>query len=438
MSIKLSDLQNIDWQRIGTWPMSVKATAIVLISALVLGGGFYTFSQDQIAKYSQTNSCYLPLLKDSAYYQKGSRVGYDWTELFNDSIDSTSPYTNRYLVGDFMVLDENLESRGIVEKNPDLSSLIDFKKYDAQLLELMNDAEQSTEDLDILHSYIRDKYAKDSTELVNFYEKVWRYKTPPFARKFSRLGSNVYASGQRVCLCEAREDTLLMIAQFATSSKRLEPLVRTDENGQVLWVKYVQGLPINRRRAYYANEYRITSKNWESSRRYEQVDILHDKKLGGGNSQVTRYQDKSELPNFLLMKPTNDYPKAMTQNGIHEVALSELSRGMLGTANSIGCIRLSDFGSKFSRWWVPQNARFFVLYKDDRYHKKLSLESVKDEMPFKNETEGNLFRKWLHEYKPLRAKQMHIDLEGSYDNGFILDAYNLYGQEYEKSREEQR
>jgi hypothetical protein len=31
---------------------------------------------------------------------------------------------------------------------------------------------------------------------------------------------------------------------------------------------------------------------------------------------------------------------------------------------------------------------------------------------------------------------MDIDIEGSYDNGFILDAYNLYGQEYEKSKRE--
>ena len=161
---------------------------------------------------------------------------------------------------------------------------------------------------------------------------------------------------------------------------------------------------------------------------------MHDKKLGGGNKRVTYYQGRAQLPNFLLMEPTQDYPKAMHQNGIHEVALRELSRGMLGTANSIGCIRLSDFGSKFTRWWVPQDAHFFVLYTKDRYHKKLSLESIKDQLPFKNEKEGNLFREWLHENKPLKAKQMDIDIEGSYDNGFILDAYNLYGQQYEKDR----
>jgi hypothetical protein len=161
---------------------------------------------------------------------------------------------------------------------------------------------------------------------------------------------------------------------------------------------------------------------------------MHDKKVGGGNQRVTYYQGRAQLPNFLLMEPTKDYPRAMRLNGIHEVALRELSRGMLGTANSIGCIRLSDFGSKFTRWWVPQDARFFVLYTNDRYHKELSLESIEGQLPFKNEKEGNLFREWLHENKPLKAEQLDIDIEGSYDNGFILDAYNLYGAEYEKKR----
>ena len=393
-------------------------------------------SQELIAIYSQTNSCYLPLLKNPALHYSGSKVGFEWSELFNNSLAKESQFKNRYLVGDFMALNEALESRGIEEKNPELSDLIDFKKYDTKLLGLFDIAERSASDAEFLYSYIRNKYAADSAELINFYRKVWHYKTPPFVRKFSRMGNNVYATGQRVCLCEAHEDTLLLIAQYATSSKRLEPNVKKDSTGKVVSVSHFEYLPIGKRRRYYASEYRITSKNWESDRMYEAADMLHDKKVGGGNNRVTYYQGRAQLPNFLLMEPTQDYPKAMHQNGIHEVALRELSRGMLGTANSIGCIRLSDFGSKFTRWWVPQDARFFVLYTKDRYHKKISLESIKDQLPFKNEKEGNLFREWLHENKPLKAKQLDIDIDGSYDNGFILDAYNLYGEEYENQRNE--
>ena len=397
---------------------------------------FDTISQDLIERFSKINSCYLPLLKDPALYPKGSKVGFEWSELFNNSLIKESQYKNRYLVGDFMALNEKLESRGIKEINPNLHDLIDFNGYDEELFELFDTAEQSANDVDKLYSFIRDKYTDDSTELINFYKKVWVFKTPPFVRKFSRMRGNVYATGQRVCLCEAHVDTLILIAQYATSSKRLEPRVKRDSIGEVVSISHIEYLPIGRRRRYYASQYRITSKNWEGDRKYEGADIEHDKKLGGGNKRVTYYKGRAQLPNFLLMEPTDDYPSAMRQNGIHEVALRELSRGMLGTANSIGCIRLSDFGSKFTRWWVPQDARFFVLYKDNRYHKKISLEDIKANLPFKSEREGNLFRKWLYENKPLKSKQMDIDIEGSYDNGFILDAYNLYGQEYEESKRE--
>ena len=43
-------------------------------------------------------------------------------------------------------------------------------------------------------------------------------------------------------------------------------------------------------------------------------------------------------------------------------------------------------------------------------------------------------RLWLNKNKPLKAKQMDLDIEGSFDNGFILDAYNLFGAEYERHK----
>ena len=395
---------------------------------------FDSLDQELIRLYSKKNSCYLPLLKDPKLYPLGGKVGFEWGDLFNDLLAKKSPYNNRYLVGDFMSLDENLNTRGIEEKNADLKNLIDFKKYDDKLFNLFNLGEKSSNDVEMLYSYIRIHYPEDSSKLFNFYNKVWKFKTPPFIRKFSRMRNNVYASGQRVCLCEAHEDTLLLIAQYATSSKRLEPISKKDSSGKVKSISYNEYLPIGKRRHYYASQYRITSKNWERDRKYEKADLLHDNDLGGGNNRVTYYKGRSELPNFLLMNPSEDYPKAMTSNGIHEVALRQLSRGMLGTANSIGCVRLSDFGSKFTRWWVPKNAKFFILYYEDRYHKKISLESIKNELPFKNKEEGDLFRLWLNKNKPLKAKQMDLDLEGSFDNGFILDAYSLFGDEYEKHK----
>ena len=391
-------------------------------------------SQDVILKYSKINSCYLPLLKDSSFYNPKYKVGFDWSDLFNDYLSVNSEYKNRYLVGDFMTLNENLESRGIKEKNPNLSKLIDFKDYDKKLFQLLDDAEKSENDKKTLFRYIRKNYSNDTMALYNFYKKVWQFKTPPYQRKFSIMRNKVYASGQRVCLCEAYRDTLLLVAQYATSSKRLTPVTKRDSSGNIISTTHSQYLPIEERRSYYASMYRITSKNWETDREYENADRVHDNNVGGGNQRVTFYKGSAQLPNFLLMDPSEEYPKAMRSNGIHEVALRELSRGMLGTANSIGCVRLSDFGSKFTRWWVPQSAKFFVLYKENRYHKELSKEDIKEELPFKDEKEGNLFREWLHNEKPLKAKQLDVDIDGSFDNGFILDAYNLYGEEYEKQK----
>lgn len=388
-------------------------------------------SQEQIKSYAAINSCYLPLLNDSALYPDFTRSHFNYDELMNDSLDFDNRYRNRYLVGDFMTLDENHNNRGIIEKNPKLDELFDFEKYDSTLYLLFDQAERTPEDFIELQNHIRQNYASDSSVLFNFYNKIWQYKTPPLNRKYSYLNGKYFSSGQRICLCEAYKDTLLLIAQFAVSSKRLYPSETKDSLGKVVSTQYLQSLPTGNVRHYYGAEYRITSKNWETKRKYEELDRIHDELVGGGNNRVTFYKTGAQLPNFMLMTPSKKYPRAVKQNGIHEVALSGLSRGMLGTANSIGCIRVSNFASKFIRWWSPQNVRFFVLYDEKRYFKELPNEFVKETLPFKSELEGNKFREWLNTHKPIKAKQLNIDLKGKHDNGFILDAYNLYGAEYE-------
>ena len=388
-------------------------------------------TQEQIRSYAKINSCYLPLLNDSTLYPDNKRSFFSWNELLNDSLAKDNPYRNRYLVGDFMALDENLQNLGIEEINPDLSKLLDFEKYNQELFTLMDAAVDSKDNETALFAYIKKNYPEDSEVLTNFYSKIWKFKTPALNKKFAVINNKAFALGQKLCLCEAKQDTLLLISRFSTSAKSLIPSEKKDETGKVLSTSYVRSLPIGKTRSYYGAQYLITSKNWETARKYENLDKFHDEKLGGGNNRVTFFKTGAQLPNFLLMTPGKDYPKAMRQNGIHEVALSGLSMGMLGSANSIGCIRVTDFGSKFVRWWVPQNAKFFILYAENRYFSELPIESLEQYLPFKNEEEGNAFRKWLIETKPLKASQLEIDLTGKYDNGHILEAYNLYGKEYE-------
>lgn len=388
-------------------------------------------TQEQIRAYAKVNSCYLPLVNDSTLYPDKKRSFFTWNELYNDSLKKENPYRNRYIVGDFMVLDEQLQNRGIEEKNPELLELIDFKKYDKKLISLMDEAIESKAGQAVLFDYIKKNHPSDSLELVNFFLKVWQYKTPTINKKVAVINSKAFALGQKICLCEAQEDTLRLISQFATSAKSLMPSERKDESGKVISTSYVRSLPIGKTRNYYGAQYLITSKNWETARKYETLDQSHDDKLGGGNNRVTFFKTGAQLPNFLLMTPAKEYPKSMRQNGIHEVALAGLSMGMLGAPNSIGCIRATDFGSKFIRWWVPQNAKFFILYAENRYFSELPIQSLDEYLPFKNEVEGNAFRKWLIEAKPLKASQLDIDKEGKHDNGHILEAYNLYGKEYE-------
>jgi hypothetical protein len=221
-----------------------------------------------------------------------------------------------------------------------------------------------------------------------------------------------------------------MLGSFASSAKRQDIGIRTAADGSKRQY-YVEYFPTGKRRTYYAGMYRITSKNWETRREYDSLDIKRDMEVGGGNNRVTFFKGNAELPNFLLMQPDKNYPNAMRQNGIHEVALRGLSRGMLGTANSIGCLRVSDFGSKFLRWWVPQNCKLFIGYYDSLYHSKVAMnDSAVSYLPFKNVQEGNAFRTWINKYKPNEAKILEIGETGDYRNGYIVDGYYYFKDEY--------
>ncbi|MFM9052006.1 MAG: hypothetical protein ACKOKF_06780 [Bacteroidota bacterium] len=387
-------------------------------------------SQEKVLEYAQRNPCYLPMLADTSLYESGCQVGFTFQELFNEKLPADHPYRNRYIVGDFNVLNADSSNRGVQEIDPLLSAMIDFKDISDTLLQLFDGAIVNDSSRSQLDTLVHALYPDRADLFMNFFDKVWKYKTPPIVRKYGVAGSSVYAAGQHVCMCEAYEDTLLLVGKFAISGKRQSFSVRTLPDGRTVRTLH-ESLPINSRRSYYGGRYRISSKNWETQRRYELLDIKHDSLLGGGNNQVTYFQGKAQLPNFLLMHPVADYPEAMTSNGIHEVALAELSRGMLGSPNSIGCVRVTDFGSKFLRWWTPQNCNFFILYDDDRYVWKLDSIDAESLYPFKTKEEGDRFRRWINEQMPEMAKSLDIDPEGDHKNGFVIDAYTAYKKEYE-------
>ncbi len=388
-------------------------------------------SNEELWDIYLNNPCYLPLIKDSNLWEKGYPVGFNHEDLYNDSLSSTNTYRNRYLVGDFNAVLPNNTIRGVQEIYPTLSALPEFKDLDPKLISRLENYVPGNPDSENLKTDLVSILGEKTAQVyLNFLKKIWAYKLIPVRRDFSIENQNVYSAGQSIVMCEACKDTLLMIGRFATSAKRQDIGFKTGANG-VKRKYYYEYLPTEQRRKYYAGLYRITSKNWETARSYDSLDIDHDKQLGGGNNRVTFYQGSAELPNFLLLQPDKKYPNAMRSNGIHEVALRELARGMLGTANSIGCLRVSDFGSKFLRWWVPQNCKLFVAYNDTLYHSKIATnESVIKYLPFKNQEEGNAFRHWLNTYKPEAAKILEISETGDYKNGFIIDGYYYFKDEY--------
>ncbi|MDD3860991.1 MAG: hypothetical protein PHW83_12390 [Bacteroidales bacterium] len=393
---------------------------------------------EELWLYYAINPCYLPLISDSALWEPGTKIGFKYSDLFNDSLSEGHSYSNRYLVGDFNVVDLKSNNRQTNEIYPKLESLTEFASFPPDLINQLDTIQYGTAEYDSLIAEIKIRLPESSWIFLNFIDKVWKYKMLPINREYSISWNTLYATGQSIVLCEACKDTLIMIGRFATSAKRLDIGNRYDAEGNIAEY-YLESLPIGNRRRYYAGLNIITSKNWEWRRVYDSLDLKRDTEVGGGYRHIVMYRDKVELPNFLLITPSKNYPNAMVNNGIHEVALSDVARGMLGTANSLGCLRVSDFAAKFLRWWVPLNCKLFIAYNDTCYHKAIEYEGqIEDYLPFKTEKEGNEFRKWINTYHPLYAEILQIDTTGSHRNGYIIDGYFYFKNEYNEYRKTQK
>lgn len=191
----------------------------------------------------------------------------------------------------------------------------------------------------------------------NYLSKVEQYRGEELKREpIIRIGNSNYCIGQRMCLCEIQNDTILMIAQFITSSRNvnLSHSVLKDYDNQP---------------RYYAPKCIITSRYWDKRIPYDKQDAKRDKLMGVGSNHVIRYKGRVALPNFLHMTPSPEFSRAKAYcNGIHEFAVGGKTPGFyMGTPISLGCVRLHSYPSKFLRWWLPNNARFFISYEYKNY-----------------------------------------------------------------------
>ena len=56
----------------------------------------------------------------------------------------------------------------------------------------------------------------------------------------------------------------------------------------------------------------------------------------------------------------------------------------------------------------------------------LTLINEESTIPFKNNNEGNRFRKWVNDNYPIAAKELQLDREGAYNNYYIQKAWNYF------------
>ena len=388
------------------------------------------------------NPCYTPVYKNIDYLNNKS---FKISELYNSEIHPLNPYRNRYIIGDLNTINEKGESKGVYEVHFDIQNSWEFK-----ILFEFAKKQQINQDSLLLLTPEKIKTLKLSSKnkktlvhqlqlFQNYYHKVGQYQEDEMMKKYSTYRGYKY-TGQQLCFCEITNDTIILIAKHVTSARGASRSGTLDSTTNEKVYHYFEAFPIGKDRKYYAPHNRIISRNWEKARKYTKYDAFRDSLTGGGNSRVTFFDGKVQLPNFLLIKPDSKYPRAMKQNGIHEGSLSNMSRCMLGTPQSLGCFRTTDYGSKFSRWWIPNNANFFIFYDEDKYtNKKISEENISGlVLPFNNNKEGNRFRLWVNKKYPEYAKSIDLEKQGSCSNCFIQLAWEKYYIEYLKSKQGKR
>jgi hypothetical protein len=307
------------------------------------------------------NPCYIPILTKM---DRVNNRSFKFDELYNADFPKDHYLSMRYIVGDFNSVDPSGNCRGSYDVFAKDYELREFKNLLAQLKVAKVDPYDKSAVL---------QWYKNATEAdrVTFYEAQWmwnnyldkvhRYKTEPLNRDpIIEIKGTKYCIGQRMCLCEIKNDTIEMVAQFVTSSRNRSSHVGplTDYDGQP---------------RYYAPVCLLSTRYWDKAVTYDSLDAKRDKMMGFSSRHVIKYKGKVDLPNFMHMTPTEEYRRARGYvNGIHEFAVGGSGPARyMGTPISLGCVRLHDYPSKFVRWWTPKNARFFINYEFSRYVQKV-------------------------------------------------------------------
>ncbi len=317
---------------------------------------FHTLGIDK-NDFLKNNPCYTPIIEN---IDRIHNKHYSYNDLFNSSFDKNNYLSWRYIVADFNTTDENGQCKGCRDEQAKNESLEEFKELLILWQELKiipTDETTITNWHNSLSPIDKEKWNVQFYSYLNYLRHVDQFRTEPLVREpIIQVGDTKYCIGQRMCLCEIKNDTLIMVAQFVTSSKNAAKSQSNQHD--------YDGQP-----RYYGPKCKITSRYWDHQFAYDSLDQQRDKLLGFGSKHVITYKGHVPLPNFMHITPDDEFPGAKGYvNGIHEFAVGGKKPGLyMGTPISLGCVRLHDYPSKFVRWWTPNNANFFTCYENSRY-----------------------------------------------------------------------
>ena len=306
------------------------------------------------------NPCYAPLvLKIDRIHDKP----FTFQDLFNESFPAEDYRARRFVIGDFNTVDVDGNCKGCQEQYPNVFELPELREF----LLMCQRANVNLYDDASIMNWLRSGHGdqQDASRMWrNLRDHVERYRTEPMTKpSVIEINGKNYCIGQTLCLCEIREDTLVSIATFVTSSKNAAASQHNQHD--------YDGQP-----RYYAPMSRLSTRYWDASIAYDSLDTWHDSQMGFSSRSVIHYQGKVPLPNFMHITPDDAFPGAKGfVNGIHEFAVGGSAPGKyMGSPMSLGCVRLHDYPSKFIRWWTPAQAKMFIHYEHKRY-----IQSVKSE-----------------------------------------------------------
>ena len=317
---------------------------------------FHSVNDDAI-EIIKKNPCYAPILSK---IDRVHNKNYKYEDLFNASFERNNFLSWRYIVADFNTTDENGLCKGCEDKqvnNIELDEFNEILTYWHQNNISPTNEQSITEWFSSLNDNETKKWENHFYTYLNYLHHVEQSRTTPLVKEPRiEIAGKIYCIGQRMCLCEIKNDTIVMTAQFVTSSKN----AATSQANQLDY----DGQP-----RYYGPKCKITSRYWDHQFAYDSLDQKRDKQLGGGSRNVMTYKGEVPLPNFMTITPDDEFPGAKGYfNGIHEFAVGGNLPGFyMGTPISLGCVRLHDYPSKFVRWWTPNNANFFTLYDNSHY-----------------------------------------------------------------------